>query len=96
MSQYEAKKLLVSQLRELKKLSFSEFRSWIVSRNTESLTVKGASGAEYEIEIEIDWYGKPGANILVSVSIVDGPFPAAFCPLCAGFVISPDGSFVAE
>jgi hypothetical protein len=58
--------------------------------------VQGASGVEYQIEVEVQWDDQPGGNIRVLAAIDDGSFRAAFSPVCDGFVLAPDGAFTGE
>ena len=51
----------------------------------------GASGAKYQIEVELLWDGDVGGNIMVLGSIDDGGW-RAFKPLCSDFIKAPDGS----
>jgi hypothetical protein len=55
----------------------------------------GASGAKYQIEIDMVWDDGTGGNIRVLGSIDDGGW-RAFKPLCRDFIKAPDGSFVGE
>lgn len=63
----------------------------------EASEVVGASGAQYQVEIEAFWdSGKPG-DLRVIVAIDDGGL-RALAPLTTAFIISisPDGSFTGE
>jgi hypothetical protein len=88
----EAKGLLEDQVRELKKLSYAEFRSWVLEKKIETPLVKGASGTEYQIEIQAMWDSRKGGEIRVLVSVDDGGLLASFSPLGDCFIISSDGS----
>lgn len=92
MNRAEAKVVLESHVRELKKLSYAEFRSWIVERRIETPLVKGASGIEYQVEAEALWDSQPGGNIRVLVSVDDGGLMSTLVPLGDSFLISPGGS----
>jgi hypothetical protein len=92
MNRAEAKAVLGSQVRELKKHSYSEFRSWIVERRIETPLVKGTSGTEYQVEAEALWDSEPSGDIRVLVSVDDGGLLSSFLPLADSFLISPDGS----
>ena len=91
MNKAEAKEVLAGQLRELQKLPYAEFRSWVVEKKIETPLVKGASGAEYQVEVEALWDGKPGGDIRVLVSVDDGGFLSSFLPLCGSFIVAPGG-----
>ena len=55
----------------------------------------GASGANYQIEIQVFWDDGDGGNVRVAGSIDDGGW-RAFVPLNSDFIKAPDGSFVGE
>lgn len=90
MDREEAKTLLANQLRELQKLSYAEFRSWVIEKKIETPVTKGPSGTEYQMEIQAMWDGKRGGDIRVFVSIDDGGFVSSLLPLCDSFVVSTD------
>ena len=96
MNREEAKEILASQLRALKKLSYAEFRSWVIERRIETPVAKGPSGTEYQIEIEARWESKSGEDIRVLASIDEGGLMSSLLPLCDSFIIASDGSFVGE
>jgi hypothetical protein len=91
VNQEEAKQVLAGQLRELQKLPYAEFRSWVVEKKIDTPSVNGASGAEYQVEIQAMWESKRGGDIRILVSVDDGGLVSSFLPLCGSFVISPDG-----
>jgi hypothetical protein len=92
MDREEAKDILASRVRELKRLSYPEFRSWIAEKITKTPVVKGPSGTEYQLEMQALWDSKPGADIRVIVTIDDGHLASSLFPLCDSFIVSPDGS----
>jgi hypothetical protein len=55
----------------------------------------GATGVEYQAEIQFFWDNQPGGNVRVMGSIDDGGW-RAFLPLSRSFIKSADGSFVGE
>jgi hypothetical protein len=57
----------------------------------EARSVLGASGAAYQIEVDILWLANPGGDLLVTGGIDDGSIRRAFAPLTQSFVVSPDG-----
>jgi hypothetical protein len=91
VNQEEAKVVLANQVRELKDLPYAEFRSRVVEKKIATPLVKGASGTEYQVEIQAMWDGKRGGTIRVFVSVDDGGLVSSFLPLCGSFIISPDG-----
>jgi hypothetical protein len=92
VNQAEAKEIIANHLRELKKLPYAEFRSWVIEKTIETPLVKGSSGTEYQVEIQALWDGKRGGTIRVFVSVDDGGLLSSFLPLCGSFVVSPDAS----
>jgi hypothetical protein len=83
----EAKQILATQVRELETLSYSEFRSWAIEKRIETPLVKGASGTEYQIEIQAMWDCQRGGDIRVLVSIDDGSLRSSLLPLCDSFIV---------
>lgn len=63
--------------------------------NPVTLTEEGASGTEYQVEIEAVWDDRPGHNLRVLMSIDDGGL-RAFAPMTDDFIVAPDGGFVGE
>ena len=57
---------------------------------------QGANSAEYQLEIEIMWDGRPGGNVRVIGSIDDDGGWRAFSALTRSFIKAPDESFVGE
>jgi hypothetical protein len=58
--------------------------------DSESIELTGASGAKYQVEIEVFWDGHPGGDLRVMASIDDGGW-SAFKPLTESFVMNPPG-----
>ena len=94
MDKQEALAALERQLAEYRKLSYAELAARI--GDDEQCEVTGPSGAEYQIEVEFLWDGKPDGDIRVLGGIVDGTFRAAFRPVCSSFSMAPDGRFLGE
>jgi hypothetical protein len=90
----EAKKILASQLEELKRLSYGEFRSWVVEKKLMTPVVKASSGTEYQLEIQAYWDSKRCDDIRVLVSIDDGGLVSSMFPLCDSLLVSSDESIV--
>jgi hypothetical protein len=91
----EATGILQNRLEEFKKLSYAELKRLVEDRMLETLEINGASGAEYQLEIEARWDDKPGGSIRMMMAIDDGGV-RAFVPLTADFIKAPDESFVGE
>jgi hypothetical protein len=95
MDRSEATAILEDALNEIRLLPYTD----IVGRYRDEqqvLQVTGASGAEYQIEIEAFWDhpGRPG-DLRVIASIDDGGW-SAFAPITRDFIIAADGSFMGE
>jgi hypothetical protein len=88
MNQEEAKAILRAQMHALQTRSYVEFCSWIAEKRIETPCVKGASGTEYQLEIQAWWDNRPGGAIRVLVSIDDGSFRSSLLPLGDSFLIS--------
>ena len=61
----------------------------------EVIQLQGASGATYQVEVEVHWDDRPGGAVRVLGSIDDGGW-RAFKPLCDDFIVAADGTFVGE
>jgi len=57
--------------------------------------VRGASGATYQIEVEVHWDHRPGGALRVLGCVDDGGW-RALKPLSGDFILAPDGTFVGE
>jgi hypothetical protein len=95
MDRSEATAILEDALNEIRLLPYTD----IVGRYRDEqqvLQVTGASGAEYQIEVEAFWDDprRPG-NLRVMASIDDGGW-SAFAPITRDFIIAADGSFMGE
>jgi hypothetical protein len=55
----------------------------------------GASGLEYQVEVQVFWDDRPKGNVRVIASVDDGGW-SAFFPLTEDFIKSPDGKLVGE
>ena len=92
MDKAEAKRLLMLEMEKLIRVPYAIFADWIERRHVEILEPIGSSGTEYCVEVEAFWDGVPHADICVLGSIDDGGLWAAMKPLCASFLLSPDGT----
>lgn len=70
MDKEEATKLLTNKLAEYRELSYDQLVAKI--GNDDYLEVIGASGTEYQIEVQFMWDRKPGGDVRVSDGIDDG------------------------
>lgn len=93
MNRFEAKRILVRQLKRVRGRSYGELRGLI--DEPENFEVRAPSGSEYQFEISACWDDRPDGDLRIFVSIDDGGWRAS-CPLTSSFILSPDGSFVGE
>jgi hypothetical protein len=61
----------------------------LVETRLPTLVIKGESGAEYQVLIQVHWDGKRGGDIRVIGLIDDGGW-RAFVPLSADFITGPN------
>lgn len=95
MDRSEARAVLAPHLDQFRQRSYGDL---LASMGDISIVeMKGASGAEYQIEIEVFWDDPDEkVNLRVFGSIDDGRLPGAFFPVCDSFIVAPDGRFVGE
>lgn len=93
MDKAEALQVLREHLGRYRRRTHRELTSLI--GEPETSTVRGPSGAEYQIEIEALWDDEAGSNLRVLGSIDDGGF-RALVPVCDDFIVTAEGSFVGE
>ena len=88
MDETEARHVLQEQLAPWRRMSHAELAGEIdVDHHVD---VAGASGATYQVEIQVLWETEPGNGILVLGSIDDGSFWRACKPLTDSLVVYPD------
>mgnify|MGYP001814266335 FL=1 len=88
MNREEALSLLDAHLDRYRELSYAELSAKI--GDEEFPEVVGASGAEYQMEIQIRWDHKPGGDVRVMGTIDDGTFRGAFKPVCSDIIVRSD------
>ena len=88
MDHEEALSLLHAKLDEYRKLSYDQLAARIGEE--ECPEVVGASGTQYQVEIQIVWDDKPSGDVRVLGSIDDGGW-RAFLPLCDSLLVTPEG-----
>lgn len=88
MERAEAKRVLRDELRRYRKRSYRELQALLAE--PEVFTVTGASGAEYQIEVQAVWDDRPGGRLRVLGSIDDGGL-RAYAPLSDDFLVDPEG-----
>ena len=87
MNREEALSLLNAKLDEYRTLNYDQLAGR--AGDEEFPEVVGASGTQYQIEIQIVWDDKPGGDVRVLGSIDDGGW-RAFLPLCDSLLVTPD------
>jgi hypothetical protein len=92
MDKAEARQLLEEFLQELKTRSYPELQELL--GNPVCIAIKGASGAEYQIEYEAVWDLEPGGDLRLIASIDDGGLLSAMLPVSSGFLITPHGEIL--
>jgi hypothetical protein len=85
----EARQVAQAQIAELRRQSWTELRDSYLDKPG-STEVTGASGAEYQLEIQAVWDGKPNGDLRVIVAVDDGGL-SAFAPISESFIVAPDG-----
>ena len=94
MDKEEAKRLLQDHLLTYRRRRYQDLVRLI--GETQVAEVRGRSGVDYQIEVEVRWDQHPGGSIRVLGGIDDGRFLAAFAPVCDDFILTPDGTFAGE
>src|SRR5688572_10402491 len=94
MDKEEARQLLRDHLQIYRSRSYQDLVRLI--GETQVAEVRGASGTDYQIEVEVQWDERPGGYIRVLGAIDDGGFRPAFLPVCDDFILAPDGTFTAR
>lgn len=93
MNAQEARTILAAKL--------AEYRAWPYARlagrvgDEDHFEIAGPSGADYHVEIQFFWDDHPIQTVRVMGSVDDGGL-RAFVPLCASFLLAPDGQFAGE
>lgn len=94
MNNDEAIQLLDAELADYRQLPYADLARRIEDESVH-IERRGASGAEYQVEIQFFWDGDAGGGVLVIGSIDDGGW-RAFSPLSRSFIKSADGRLVGE
>ena len=93
MDKQEAKRILAEEMAKYRSRSYEELKQLV--SDVDAYEVTGASGADYQIEVQVIWDGKPGGDLRVLASIDDGGW-SAFWPVNGDFAMRPSGEFVGE
>jgi len=88
MDNAEANTLLTRHLEGYRLRSYADLMTLL--GESQVVELQGDSGAIYQLEVEVTWDDRPGGSLRVLGFIDDGGW-RAFKPLCADFVLAPDG-----
>ncbi len=95
MDRTEARAVLAQQLASYKRRTYGDLVKLVGTVSV--VEVRGPSGAEYQIEIDVMWDSpRDKVDVRVIGAIDDGLLPGALLPLCDSFILAPDGRFVGE
>ncbi len=93
MDKVEAKQVLASELARYRSRSYHDLVALI--GHPQVCERRGASGAEYQIELQAVWDNRLAENVRVIASVDDGGWNAFF-PLTESFLMSPAGTFIED
>ena len=86
----EARLLLADELEKVRNLGYTQLRKvFVEQKGIQAFKVTGASGVEYQIEIEGWWDGDDEADIRILGGIDNGGL-RAYVPLSDLFIVRPD------
>ncbi len=91
MNKEEAKQVLEAELNIYRGMSFAQLTANLGNQGCWEATA--ASGAVYQIEIDVHWDGKDNSNLRVIGSIDNGGL-SALMPLTSSFVMTPEGGLL--
>jgi len=94
MDTREAEVLIHDFVARLRHQSYGDLVARYLDK-TEHRSIRGPSGADYQIEVQALWDDRQPGNMRVIVAIDDGGW-SAIKPMSTDFIIAPDGSFVGE
>ncbi|MEM9657383.1 MAG: hypothetical protein AAF961_03395 [Planctomycetota bacterium] len=90
MNTSEAYELLSLALRRYRN---APYRSLVkrIAKGVDARKIRGPSGVEYAIEIQVYWDRLPEGDLMVLGAVDDGRLAGSRKPLCDDFIMSPDG-----
>jgi hypothetical protein len=91
MNQAEVHDVLATELEKYRTWKFEDLLRLINDRLDYPITAP--SGVIYNMDVQADWDTEPNENLRVMAAIDDGG-PSAITPMCASFIVAPDGRFV--
>ena len=90
MDKSEAQRVLTEQLARFSERSYAELVPLVETSHVEDFEARGASGTNYQVEVQFFWDDKPRGVVRVVGSIDDGGL-RALVPLTQTFLVSrPD------
>ena len=95
MDKQEATSILDGRLDQFRNRSYNELKQMVDAKTVKAEEAVGSSGAKYQIQIQVFWDGKPGANIRVRGAIDDGGW-RSFFPLTRDFIMEPERSIIGK
>jgi hypothetical protein len=93
MDNEEASQLLRVYLDGYRRRSYEELVALL--DHPQDAEIRGTSGVDYYIQVQVFWNRHPGEDVRVLASINDGGW-RAFVPLTDDFIMAPTGRFVGE
>jgi len=94
MSNEESAALLEQELAKFRDESYADLVRRMEAGSLH-IDVTGATGRNYQVQIDFFWDDRPGGNLRVAGAVDDSGW-RALVPLCRDFIKAPDGSFVGE
>ena len=92
----EARFILLDELEKVRNLGYAQLRNVFVERkDIQNFNVTGASGVEYQVEIQGWWDGDEEEDIRILGGIDNGGLRAYF-PLSDSFIVRTDGSLLED
>ena len=99
----EMQEIASRHLSKYREKSHAELQEWVEHGHIETFEVKGTGPSRYQVEVNFNWDDERGGDIRVDATIDEDPhrplfgfLPAYISTTGAGFIMSPDGSFIDE
>jgi hypothetical protein len=88
MNAQEATTIVRQELMNYRRKPYVEL-SRLAETRSPTLVIRGESGAEYQVVIQVHWEGKRGGDIRV-IGLIDDFGWSVFFPLCSDFITGPN------
>jgi hypothetical protein len=88
MNRKEATTIVRQELMKYRRMPYAELRH-LTDTRLPTLVIKGASGAEYQVVIRVEWEGERGGDIRIVGLIDDGGW-RVFLPIREDFITGPN------